>query len=139
MATFKEAFAKARKEMGPGKTFTWQGKSYSTNQADDKAKPKAGTAPPARPKPRAASPAPARPANLKTPRADRDQQSGPKAAPKKPVQEDRATRIAKPSAPSRAAKDDKVTPAKTAKAKTPFQKLGDIIRGGGLSNKNKKK
>lgn len=46
MATFKEAFAKARKELGAGKTFTWNGKSYSTNvEGEDKGatspKPKA--------------------------------------------------------------------------------------------------
>jgi hypothetical protein len=40
MPSFKEAFAKARKEKGAGKTFTWNGKSYSTNQADDKKKSK---------------------------------------------------------------------------------------------------
>jgi len=33
--TFKEAFAKARKEKGKDSTFTWQGKSYSTVTADD--------------------------------------------------------------------------------------------------------
>lgn len=33
--SFKEAFAKARKEKGPGKTFTWNGKSYSTNYAEE--------------------------------------------------------------------------------------------------------
>lgn len=33
--SFGEAFAAARKELGPGKTFTWNGKSYSTNRADD--------------------------------------------------------------------------------------------------------
>lgn len=39
MASFKEAFAKARKELGAGKTFTWQGKSYTTNFAtEDKPK-----------------------------------------------------------------------------------------------------
>lgn len=36
MATFKEAFAAARKEKGAGKTFTWNGKSYTTDRADDK-------------------------------------------------------------------------------------------------------
>jgi hypothetical protein len=140
MATFKEAFAKARKEKGPNATFTWEGKSYSTARADDTKKTKA---PPARPASRAASPAPARPANLKTPRVDRDQQSGPKAAPSKPVQEDRATRIAKPSAPSRAVKDDKVTPAKPAKARTPAKppakkpatQFMDFLRGGGFGGK----
>ena len=36
--TFGEAFAKARKEQGAGGTFTYKGKKYSTNRADDKAK-----------------------------------------------------------------------------------------------------
>jgi hypothetical protein len=34
--SFGKAFAAARKEMGAGKTFTYKGKSYSTNRADDK-------------------------------------------------------------------------------------------------------
>lgn len=46
MATFAQAFAKARKEMGAGKTFTFEGKKYSTDRADDK---KTGTKPKARP------------------------------------------------------------------------------------------
>lgn len=33
--TFDEAFAKARKELGPGKTFTYKGEQYSTNTASD--------------------------------------------------------------------------------------------------------
>ena len=37
--TFGQAFAAARKRLGPGKTFTFEGKSYSTNRADDKKKP----------------------------------------------------------------------------------------------------
>lgn len=36
--TFAEAFAKARKAQGPGGVFTYKGKKYSTNRADDKAK-----------------------------------------------------------------------------------------------------
>ena len=39
--SFREAFAKARKEKGAGKTFTWDGRSYSTNTADDVKKAKA--------------------------------------------------------------------------------------------------
>lgn len=35
MASFKEAFANARKKMGPGGTFMWRGKSYSTNLAGE--------------------------------------------------------------------------------------------------------
>ncbi len=38
--SFKEAFAAARKQMGAGKTFDWNGKSYSTNYAEEeKTKP----------------------------------------------------------------------------------------------------
>ena len=33
--TFNEAFKKKRSELGPGKTFTWNGNSYSTNTAED--------------------------------------------------------------------------------------------------------
>ena len=33
--TFSEAFKKKRGELGPGKTFTWKGNSYSTNTAED--------------------------------------------------------------------------------------------------------
>ena len=48
MATFKEAFAAARKEKGAGKTFTYNGKSYSTNYAEEEKKP-TGTKPKAKP------------------------------------------------------------------------------------------
>lgn len=61
--TFKEAFAKARKEKGAGKTFTWNGKQYTTDYASDgkapvrpKARPTA--APTDSPKPRAKPGAP---------------------------------------------------------------------------------
>lgn len=49
MASFKEAFAAARKEKGAGKAFTWNGKSYSTNRADDAKK---SASPSTRPKSR---------------------------------------------------------------------------------------
>jgi len=48
MASFKEAFAKARKELGAGKTFTWNGKSYTTDYAEEAGK-KAAPKPKARP------------------------------------------------------------------------------------------
>ena len=41
MASFKEAFAAARKEQGAGGEFTWKGKSYSTNIVGEKGKKKA--------------------------------------------------------------------------------------------------
>lgn len=41
--SFGKAFAAARKAMGAGKTFTWKGKSYTTNLKEEKAKkPAAG-------------------------------------------------------------------------------------------------
>jgi hypothetical protein len=42
--SFKEAFASARKEQGPGGVFTWNGRKYTTDRADDK-KPKVDTKP----------------------------------------------------------------------------------------------
>lgn len=44
--SFGKAFAAARSQLGAGKTFTYKGKSYSTNRADDK---KAASAPSAAP------------------------------------------------------------------------------------------
>lgn len=49
--SFSKAFAAARKEMGSGKTFTWKGKSYTTNLKEEA--PKAS---PQRPKPRPKTP-----------------------------------------------------------------------------------
>lgn len=48
MATFKDAFAAARKKLGAGKTFNWNGKSYSTNTKED-ASAKSSPRPKARP------------------------------------------------------------------------------------------
>jgi hypothetical protein len=39
MASFKETFAKERKRLGKGKTFTWNGKSYTTNYAEEESTP----------------------------------------------------------------------------------------------------
>jgi hypothetical protein len=33
--SFDDAFKKKRRELGPGKTFTWQGKKYTTDKKDD--------------------------------------------------------------------------------------------------------
>ena len=41
--SFGQAFAQARKKLGAGKTFTYKGKKYSTNRADDKKKTKTVT------------------------------------------------------------------------------------------------
>lgn len=53
--TFGKAFAAARKEMGAGKTFTWKGKSYTTNYKEEatkkpKAAPTTSVKPRAKPK-----------------------------------------------------------------------------------------
>lgn len=52
MASFASAFREARKSLGAGKTFTWNGKQYSTNLAEEgrsSGRPKRETAPPPRP------------------------------------------------------------------------------------------
>ena len=52
MASFASAFREARKRLGAGKTFTWNGKQYSTNLAEEgrsSGRPKRETAPPPRP------------------------------------------------------------------------------------------
>ena len=41
--SFAQAFSQARKKLGAGKTFTYKGKKYSTNRADDKKKTKTVT------------------------------------------------------------------------------------------------
>jgi hypothetical protein len=64
MATseFGKAFSAARKEMGPGKTFTFNGKKYSTDMASDKkssSAPKKASLPkerPSTPSPRSGNP-----------------------------------------------------------------------------------
>jgi hypothetical protein len=51
MASFKETFAKERKRLGKGKTFTWNGKSYTTNYAEEESSaPKASLRPKANPR-----------------------------------------------------------------------------------------
>lgn len=45
--SFGKAFAAARSQLGAGKTFTYKGKSYSTNRADDKKAAPASSAAPA--------------------------------------------------------------------------------------------
>lgn len=64
---FGAAFAKARKELGAGKNFTYNGKSYSTNQAGENATaaPASSKRPMAKP---ASRPAAATPVNASQPR-----------------------------------------------------------------------
>ena len=44
--SFKDAFRAARKELGAGKTFDWNGKSYTTNYAEEEAPKLQGVPPP---------------------------------------------------------------------------------------------
>jgi len=85
LSGFAAEFAKQRAALGAGKTFTYQGKSYSTNRADDK--PGMTSSP--RPKPRPAAPAPAAPkaapmpnraAGLATPAAPKPRPAAPAAS-----------------------------------------------------------
>lgn len=152
MATFKEAFAAARKEKGAGKTFTWNGKSYTTDMATDKKQsaPTASDKPKAKP---AVSGASRSTAGKVAPKASMEQQKAAYGANRpatmgnaaKMSQTDRAMAEAKAA---KAAKDAKakskktVAPAATSakpKALTPFQRLGNIVAGGGFSNYLKKK
>lgn len=48
--SFSKAFAAARKKLGPGKTFEWNGKKYTTDYKEEVGKGKASTTP--RPKAR---------------------------------------------------------------------------------------
>lgn len=78
MASFNEAFKAARKKQGAGGIFTWQGKKYSTDLAEEKSSaPKTSVKPQAKPerKPKVDSTPPAQPKQpeaikpLKTPTA----------------------------------------------------------------------
>jgi hypothetical protein len=70
MASFSEAFKAARKRLGAGKTFEWNGKKYTTDYASEKSDSKT-TRPKARPKPTRpkARPEPARPRARPAPKA----------------------------------------------------------------------
>lgn len=54
--SFSDAFKAARAEKGAGSTFTWRGKSFSTNRADETSKPKANK--PSTPAPQRSTSAP---------------------------------------------------------------------------------
>jgi len=73
--TFKEKFKAERARLGAGKTFTWNGKLYSTDMASDKkeAKPKAKpvtTSPRPKAKPMQSSPVPKRSPRETPPKVD---------------------------------------------------------------------
>lgn len=164
MATFKEAFAAARKEKGAGKTFMWQGKSYSTDRADDKkqaasatgTKPKAkpaglnpqsgaaqsGTVGKVKPKVSPAANRPAKAAEISGQKAapslsGASRSVAGKVAPKMSLIEKAKADAKAAREKSRAGNKQKVTAiTKTTTkppANKPFQKLRDILSGGGFS------
>lgn len=67
MASFKEAFSAARKKLGAGKTFEWNGKSYSTNLKEEVSKP-ASAAPTKSIRPKAKSAAAPKPTKTPAPK-----------------------------------------------------------------------
>jgi hypothetical protein len=130
MATFKEAFAAARKEKGAGKTFTWNGKSYTTDRADDK-----------KPAPTASSKPKAKPAGLNPVRNPNATSVAGKVAPKMSMME-------KAKADAKAAREksqsaNKPKPKAAAPAKdtsfSPLKRLGEFIAGGGMTGADKRK
>ena len=64
MSAFGQAFAAARKRLGAGKTFSFNGKSYSTNTAEDKPARATSLRPQARPTSDVESNVPAKPAAM---------------------------------------------------------------------------
>lgn len=137
---FAKAFADARKSMGAGKTFTYKGKSYSTSRADDKpaaTKPAAPTVA-SRPKPRAPgspmakmpAPAPARPTSSGIAGARTAQSLRTEAGRQSMVGGDRpATPAPKKPAP---VYDNSKNP-------NMLGKIGDFIRGGGMTGATNRK
>lgn len=80
MASFSKAFAAARRRLGPGQTFIWNGRPYSTNYAEEKGsatRPKQRPATLTSPRPRARPDAETVETNLGAETADVDIQSIP--------------------------------------------------------------
>ena len=139
MPSFKEAFAAARKAKGAGKTFTWNGKLYTTNYKEEA--------------PKATSPRPkAKPVTVKTPAKPLahpvskppvkplahpvSKTPAPKAAPKAATKTG-YTQVPAPKASTRA------KPSKPAVKVNPgspgvgvFKAAAAFIRGGGLSGRD---
>jgi hypothetical protein len=153
MATFKEAFAAARKEKGAGKTFMYNGKSYSTNydkeQVDKSDKPKA--------KPAAAGKVAAKESVSGASRSTAGKVKPKVDMPARPTGGAKAKQIAIESATASNVASNKAAAKRKANAseyqptsaklpewlyfvkKGDLQKMKDILVGGGLSNYMKKK
>ena len=133
---FNAAFADARKRLGAGKTFTYNGKSYSTNRADDKPAKAAAPTASQRPQPRPASatPAPVRQA-AGTPTAGYNPKPKP-AMPMNPnlrTEAGRQAMVGKSTRPTSPA--PKPAPAPAPRAGGILSRIGDFFEGGGLAGK----
>jgi hypothetical protein len=121
MASFKEAFAAARKEKGAGKTFTYKGKSYSTNYAEEEKKP-SGTKPKAKP------------AGLNPVRNPNATSVTNKVNPK-PVRNPNATSVTNKVKPKPATKPATTTDTSFALLKS----LQEFLAGGGMTGADQRK
>jgi hypothetical protein len=142
MTSFSKAFAAARKEKGAGKTFQWNGKSYTTDYASEKSTSSSSSRPKARPTASAptksASTAPAKSARPKT---RVDAVAGAKAAPDKVAKGMLDNNIVKATGDKLAA--DRKTPSTEKKKELTFgqafrqgrmlEKLGGVFKQGGFS------
>lgn len=146
MTSFSKAFAAARKEKGAGKTFQWNGKTYTTDLASEKSTSSSSSRPKARPTASAptksASTAPAKSARPKT---RVDAVAGAKAAPDKMAKGMLDNNIVKATGDKLAADRKKTssTPSTEKKKELTFgqafrqgrmlEKLGGVLKQGGLS------
>lgn len=151
MATFKEAFAAARKEKGAGKTFMYNGKSYSTNYATEEKKP-SGTKPKAKP-------AGLNPKSGASRSTAGKVASPAKAEPRKTISNPNATSVTGKVAPKMSMMEKAKADAKAAREKSqsankpkpktaapakdtsfsPLKRLGEFIAGGGMTGADKRK
>jgi len=128
MATFKEAFAAARKEKGAGKTFMHNGKSYSTDYAEEVK----GTKPKAKPAPTKPK---ARPAGL-NPQSGAARSTAGKVKPAAtPAMSGASRSTAGKVKPKPATKPATTTDTSFA----PLKRLGSFLAGGGMSGADKRK
>ena len=142
MTSFSKAFAAARKEKGAGKTFQWNGKSYTTDYASEKSNSSRSSRPKARPT--ASSPTKSTstaPAKSARPKTRVDAVAGAKAAPDKLAKGMLDNNIVKATGDKLAA--DRKTPSTEKKKELTFgqafrqgrmlEKLGGVLKQGGLS------
>jgi len=136
MASFNEAFKAARKKQGAGGTFTWQGKKYSTNLAEEaSAAPKASAKPKPKPerKPKVDSTPPAQPKQpdaikpLKTASTPKKDEVGPLQAKAKRLQEVATAKRAKAEELKRVATAKRGLATVGGVMGTQYRKLNEVM------------